>query len=249
MLVSSAASAQPRPTGFGTSCRTAVPVSASPCLPSKRRGWRSRGRPAAPQRPGARGHGTVSAGPPLGPKHARGPGASSARRSGHACVGVGKSAGPGVVRSAMHRSTSRSGRDGRHGGATPTPMVDVATARGSQWCASLASGLGTPGAARAATRATDTGRSWRVSYGSNCRCRNPGASPTSSRARVSTVRRQTGCRRCGEPRAPAAGSRGTGGVHGARPGLWGGRRVTGAFTRKATANSLRSCVAPAIGGT
>ena len=37
--------------------------------------------------------------------------------------------------------------------------------------------------------------------------------------------------------------RGTGCVHCARPGLWGGRRGTGAFTRKPTASSVRSCVA------
>ena len=44
--------------------------------------------------------------------------------------------------------------------------------------------------------------------------------------------RQTGCRLFGSPVAQAAGYRGTGCVNCARPGLWGGRRVTGAFTRK-----------------
>jgi hypothetical protein len=46
--------------------------------------------------------------------------------------------------------------------------------------------------------------------------------------------RQTGCRLCGSPLAQAGGYRGTGCVHCARPGLWGGRRGTGAFTRKQT---------------
>ena len=63
------------------------------------------------------------------------------------------------------------------------------------------------------------------------------------RARVSTVMRHTGCRLCGALRAHARGDRGTGCVHCARTGLWGGRRVTGAFTRKLTAYSLRSCLA------
>jgi hypothetical protein len=66
-------------------------------------------------------------------------------------------------------------------------------------------------------------------------------------ARVSTVMRQTGCRLFGSPLAQAGGYRGTGCVHCARPGLWGGRRGTGAFTRKPTARSLRSCLAPASG--
>jgi RNA-directed DNA polymerase len=39
--------------------------------------------------------------------------------------------------------------------------------------------------------------------------------------------------------------RGTGGVHGARPGLWGAWRVTAGSTRQLTASSLRSCVASA----
>jgi hypothetical protein len=55
--------------------------------------------------------------------------------------------------------------------------------------------------------------------------------------------RQTGCRLFGSPLAHAGGDRGTGCVNCARPGLWGGRRVTGAFTRKATAASVRSCLA------
>ena len=66
-------------------------------------------------------------------------------------------------------------------------------------------------------------------------------------ARVSKVMRHTGCRLCGSPLAQAAGDRGTGCVNCARPGLWGGRRVTGAFTRKATPNSPCSSLAAAIG--
>ena len=165
----------------------------------------------------------------------QGYGAASARRSGNACGGVGKSAGHGVVSTAMPLSKRRPGRAVQHCGATPNTMVDVATARGSKWFASLSSVRGTPGSARAATQATYTGRSLRGAYVRRCRCRNPASSTTSSRARVSTGRRQTGCRLFGEPLAHAGGSRGTGCVHCARPGLWGGRRVTGAFTRKATA--------------
>src|SRR5882672_10405484 len=72
----------------------------------------------------------------------------------------------------MPLSKSRSGREVQHGGAPTNTMVYVATSRGSKWFASLPSGLGTIGAARAATRATYTGGSLRVSSVSNCRCRN-----------------------------------------------------------------------------
>jgi hypothetical protein len=183
--------------------------------------------------------------PTSGAKHARDTGSSSARRSGNACGGVCKRGGQGAVNTAMTRSTSSIGRSGRSGAALTTTMVFVAMARGWKWSASILSVRGTTGSARAATRATETGRSVRGSCVSNYRCRNPESSTTSSRARASTVMRHTGCRLCGSPGAEAAGYRGTGGVHCARPGLWGGRRVTGAFTRKATAYSVRSCLAPA----
>ena len=139
----------------------------------------------------------------------------------------------------MPLSRRSTGRYVQNYGAPTNTLVDVATSRCLKWCASIPSGLGTIGAARAATRATETGRSLRGSYVRNCRGQNPESSTTSRRARVSNVRRPTGCRLCGEPLAQAAGSRGTGCVHGARPGLWGGRRVTGAFTRNLTASSLR----------
>jgi hypothetical protein len=189
--------------------------------------------PSRPHRQGARGQWPGSACPTSGAQHARETGASRARRSGNACGGCGKSAGPGVVRTAMPRSKRRSGREVHHGGATTHTRVSVAPSRGSQGFSRLASGRGTRGAARAATRATSTGSRVRVASVSHGRGRNPGSCTTSRRARVSQGMRHTGCRLCGEPLAHAAGSRGTGCVHCARPGLWGGRRVTGAFTRKA----------------
>ena len=100
----------------------------------------------------------------------------------------------------MHLSTSRIGREGQNCGAPTTTMVDVATSRGSKGFASIPSGLGTLGSARAATRATYTGRSLRVSDARNGRGRNPESSTPSRRARVSKVMRQTGWRLCGSPR-------------------------------------------------
>jgi hypothetical protein len=51
-LVSAVVGAQPRLAGCGQSCRNASPVSASPSILRKRRGWRASGRPAAPNRQG-----------------------------------------------------------------------------------------------------------------------------------------------------------------------------------------------------
>ncbi len=147
----------------------------------------------------------------------------------------------------MRQCKSRIGPYVRNGAALTSIMVYVATSRGAKRSASRPSGRGATGSAGAATRATSTGRSVSMPYGTHFRCQNPGSCTTSSGARDSKVMRQTGCRLCGEPLAIACGSRGTGCGKPSRPDLWGGRRGTGAFTRKPTPNSVRSSVAPLLG--
>ena len=136
----------------------------------------------------------------------------------------------------MHLSTSSSGREvqncgapttyyGRRGNFKRLEGVFEHTERAWHYLAQPAQ----------PHRATYTGRSLRVSYARNGRGRNPESSTTSRRARVSNSYAPNGVSPVWFATAHAAGYRGTGCVHCARPGLWGGRRVTGAFTRKVTA--------------
>jgi hypothetical protein len=117
----------------------------------------------------------------------------------------------------MSQCKSRIGPSVRNCAALTRSMGDVATARGSKRSSRLPSGLGAPGSAGAATRATSTGRSVSIPYGIPFRFHNPGSCTPSRGARDSNVMRQTGCRLCGSPWADACGSRGTGCGKPARP--------------------------------